>query len=46
MENKNFENLKIAIKNKKIDFDKNKILTPIVVAKSEKMITFSLQSVE
>ena len=36
----------MAIRNKKIDFDKNKILTPIVEAKSEKMITLSLKSVE
>ena len=26
-ENKNFENFKMAIKNQKIDFDKNRVLT-------------------
>ena len=36
----------MAIKNKKIDFHKNRILTPTVEAKSEKMTTFSLESVE
>ena len=36
----------MAIKNQKIDFDKNRILTPTVQAKSKKMIPLPLKSVE
>ena len=36
----------MAVINQKIDFDKNRILTPTVQAKSKKMISLPLKSVK
>ena len=38
IENKNFQNWKIAINNQKIDFDKNRILTPLCKQNLKKMM--------